>query len=123
MMWIVRFFTRNFFGGGLTSKLKEAFDMYINAETQEAKLEAEKQIALLSAQRDIILAEQGKWYTAWIRPMIALPVVIFIWKILVWDTVLQWGVTPYPGDFVFWIVTSVITAYFVTRPIEKIFRR
>jgi hypothetical protein len=36
----------------------------------------------------LIIAEQGRWYTAIIQPLLALPVVIFMWKVIVWDKVL-----------------------------------
>ena len=41
----------------------------------------------------VILAEQGRWYTAIVRPLLALPIVIYFWKVIVWDKVLGWGVT------------------------------
>jgi hypothetical protein len=31
----------------------------------------------------LIIAEQGRWYTAIIRPLLALPVVIFMWKVII----------------------------------------
>src|SRR5262245_65586062 len=37
----------------------------------------------------VILAEQGRWYTAIIRPLLAAPVVIYLWKVIVWDIVLS----------------------------------
>lgn len=107
----------------ITEKLIETYELKLKATTDEKKLEADLIIARLEAQQGILLAEQGRWYTAWIRPMLALPVVIFVWKILVYDTVLQLDVTPNPGEFVRWIVTVVIGAYFLTRPFEKIFKR
>ena len=41
----------------------------------------------------IIIAEQGRWYTAIIRPLLALPVIIYLWKVIVWDKVLGLGST------------------------------
>jgi hypothetical protein len=118
MNWILQLF-----GGGLlnkiTDKLGEAYQAKLQATTNQAKLEADQYIAHLEAQRSILIAEQGRWLTAWIRPAIAFPVVVFIWKIIIWDTVLKWGVTPWPGDFVHWVVITVIGAYMLTRPFEK----
>jgi hypothetical protein len=36
----------------------------------------------------LIIVEQGRWYNAIIQPPLALPVVIFMWKVIVWDKVL-----------------------------------
>lgn len=111
-----------FLGGPLnniTSSLKEAYVEKLKAETSEAKLEADKTIAHLEVRRDILVAEQQRALTSWIRPALAAPVVAYVWKLVVWDTMLGWGVTPDPGDFVNWIVVTVIGAYMLTRPFER----
>ena len=111
---------------GLVNPLKEigdqlnrAYELRLMAQNDRHKIEADQVISTLEAQRDILLAEQGSWMTRWIRPALAAPVVILMWKLVVWDTVLGWGVTPYPGDFIQWFVVTVTGAYFVMRPIEK----
>jgi hypothetical protein len=57
-----------------------------------------------------------------IRPAFAAPFVIYVWKVVVFDKVLAIGstdpLTGAVGDWAGWI----ITAYFVSRPIEKIAR-
>ena len=115
---ILTFFASSAFAS-ITDKLSEAYQMKLNAENNEQRIEAEEAIAHWKLQQQLVLAEQGKWYTSWIRPALAFPVVIFTWKLLIWDTVLQMGTTPYPGDFVLWIVMTVIGAYMISRPIEK----
>lgn len=109
----------SFFGSSVTREIKDVYETWKSAETNEAKLEAEKQLAWLTAQKEVIISEQSRWLTAWIRPALALPVVVYVWKIVVWDTVLQWGVTPNPGEFVNYIVLTILGAYFLTRPFEK----
>lgn len=103
----------------ISSHLSDAYQAKLTADTNEKKLEAEQNIAWLTAQREILVKEQGRWYTAWIRPALAFPVVAFVWKVVLWDTVLQLGVTPHPGEFVNWVVVTVIGAYMLTRPFEK----
>jgi hypothetical protein len=113
----------NFFAnksiGVITGQLKDAYRMKLEAETSEKKLEADTYIAHLQAQQEVLLTEQGRWLTAWIRPAMALPVVLYMWKLIIWDTLLQWGVTQNPGEFVNWMVVTVIGAYMLTRPFEK----
>ena len=78
-----------------------------------AEIEARK------VQAQIIIAEQGWWMTAMIRPMIAWPFIIYIWKTVVYDTVMGWGSTPaLSGSLGDW-AGVIITAYFVGRPLEK----
>ena len=70
----------------------------------------------------IIIAEQGRWYTAIIRPLLALPIVIYFWKVIVWDKVLGWGVAdPITGMIADW-AGLIITAYVGGRSIEKVAR-
>ena len=118
MNWLLQLF-----GGGFLSKLTDrigdAYEAKLQATTDTAKLQADQYIAHLEAQRSILIEEQKRFLTAWIRPAIAFPVVVFIWKIVLWDTVLQWGSTPWPGDFVHWVVITVIGAYMLTRPFER----
>ena len=115
---ILSFFTSAAFGS-ITSSLQEAYEAKLRAETSEAKLEADKYIAHLQAQQSILLAEQRRALTAWIRPALAVPVVVYEWKLIIWDTVLGLGVTPDPGEIVGWIVITVIGAYMLTRPFER----
>lgn len=117
-MWLINLLTGGVFNS-ISSQLREAYRDKLAAETNEKKLEADITIAHLENQQKILIAEQGRWYTAWIRPLLALPVVIYVWKLIVWDTILQWGVTQNPGEFVNWIVITVIGAYFLTRPFER----
>lgn len=104
---------------GLTNKLLEAYQLRLNAQTDQEKLEAELTIKQLEARQELLLAEQKRWFTAWIRPLMALPIVIYIWKIVVYDTVLGLGITPNPGEFVNWLVLTIVGAYFITRPFER----
>jgi hypothetical protein len=90
------------------------------AKEIEAEIETRKQASA------IIMAEQGRWYTAIIRPLLAFPLIIYLWKVIVWDKVLGLGSTdPITGVVAEWIGT-IITAYVGGRSIEKaarIFRR
>ena len=86
------------------------------AKEIEAEIEARKQASA------IIVAEQGRWYTAVIRPLLALPIIIYFWKCLVWDKVLGLGSTdPITGMIADWS-GMIITAYVGGRSIEKVAR-
>lgn len=86
------------------------------AKEIEAEIEARKQAST------IITAEQGRWYTAMIRPLLAMPVIIYFWKVIVWDKVLGLGTTdPITGMIGEW-AGLIITAYVGGRSIEKVAR-
>ena len=86
----------------------------IAADLTTQSLEIAKQRDALEAQ--ILVAEQGNWLTRSIRPLLAMPIVIFVWKVVVWDTVLQaWthGHTDALTSEMYWVMATVITGYFV----------
>ena len=57
-----------------------------------------------------------------IRPLLALPVIIYLWKVIVWDKVLGLGTTdPITGDVGVWAGT-IVTTYVGGRSLEKIAR-
>lgn len=115
-MWLLRLLNPL---GGIAQRLVDAYAAKQNALTDRDRIEADVTIAQLQARQAVLIAEQAHWMTRWIRPAIAFPVAVYVWKIVLWDTVLGWGVTPNPGEFVNWIVVTVIGAYFLTRPFEK----
>ena len=84
--------------------------------------EIEAEIAARAQASAIIVAEQGRWWTSMIRPLAALPVVIYIWKVVVYDKVFGLGATDaITGDVGTW-AGVIITTYFVGRTIEKVAR-
>ena len=86
------------------------------AKEIEAEIEARKQASA------IIIAEQGRWYTAIIRPLLAFPLIIYLWKVIVWDKVLGLGTTdPITGMIADWTGT-ILAAYVGGRSIEKVAR-
>ena len=91
------------------------------ADTKTERLRSilESQIEARKIAATIIIAEQGWWFTAMIRPMIAWPFIIYVWKTVVYDTVLGLGSTNVlQGSLGEW-AGIIITAYFVGRPIDK----
>ncbi len=84
-----------------------------------AMKEIEAEIAARAQASAIIIAEQGRWWTSMIRPLAALPVVIYMWKVIVFDKCFGLGTTdPITGDVGTW-AGVIITTYFGRRPIGK----
>jgi hypothetical protein len=100
-------------------QLIHAYEIKVSAKNDQQRIEADKRIAELSAQQAVLIAEQGNWLTRWIRPAFALPFVIYINKVIVWDMVLGWGSTPPLSSQMAQLLTVIAGAYFLTRPVEK----
>ena len=114
-------------GGPITSGLIEGYKAKLDAANTHDRIAAdlaakaiEAQIAARQQASAIIIAEQGRWYTAIIRPLLALPIIIYFWKVIVWDKVLDLGATdPLTGMVSDWAGT-IVTAYVGGRTIEKV---
>jgi hypothetical protein len=113
-------------GGGIAAigeQLRGAYEARLKATNDHEKLEAEKEIARLEAQQSVLVAEQGRLLTAWVRPAIAFPFVLYLWKLIIYDKVLAWGATDGLSPELWQMMTVVVGAYFLTRPFEKLFRK
>jgi hypothetical protein len=125
-MWLA--IGKFFLGQGFTA-LIDGYKAKLAAGNTSEKIAADlaaKDLELQGREAEVnsktIIAEQGRWYTAIIRPLMALPFVVFAWKVVVWDKVLGWGSTD-PLDPNMWSVfLAIVTCYFGGRTLEKIAR-
>jgi hypothetical protein len=110
---------------GLINAYKAKLDAANTRDRIAADLAAKEIESDIEARRQasaIIIAEQGRWYTAIIRPLLAAPVIIYFWKVIVWDKVFGLGVTdPLTGMISDWS-GMIVTAYVGGRSLEKLAR-
>ena len=120
--WLASFLTAPIINGFL-----DAYKAKLDSQNTQSAQAVEVARAALLAEVDarksanaIIIAEQGRWYTAMVRPLLVLPVIIYLWKVIVWDKVLGWGTTDViAGDVGIWAGT-IVTTYVGERSLEKI---
>lgn len=95
-----------------TGPLERSYQAKLNADTNEKKLAADQAIAFFEGQVSMAnaAAQHDKWWST--RELIGKCALLYIAKIIVWDTVLKLGVTPDPGPQVTGIVMVVIGFYF-----------
>jgi hypothetical protein len=116
-------------GGPVITGLINAYKAKLDAANTQDRIaadlaakEIEAEIAARADASRIIIAEQGRWYTAIIRPLLALPIIIYLWKVIVWDKVLGLGTTdPITGMIADW-TGMILAAYVGGRSIEKVAR-
>jgi hypothetical protein len=119
----------NLIGGPVVTGLINAYKARLDASNTKDRIaadlaakEIEAEIAARKEASALIIAEQGRWYTAIIRPLLAFPIIIYLWKVIVWDKVLGLGATdPLTGMVADWSGT-ILTAYVGGRSIEKVAR-
>jgi len=119
----------NLLGGPFARAAVDAYRAKLTAENASEKIAADLAARELSVEQrerelatDVLAAEQGRWYTALPRPLFASAFIIYVWKVVVWDKVLDLGTTAaLSGDMSQWGMI-VLTAYFGGRSLEKVAR-
>lgn len=119
----------SFLGGPIVNGIINAYKAKLAAQNTTdaqaadlAKNEIMGEIAQRQTEASIIRQEQGWWVTAMIRPLFAMPFIIFSWKVIVWDKCLGWGSTDALDPNMWSVFITVVGAYFGGRTIEKVAR-
>lgn len=122
--WLLSFLSGPLLGA-VVNGYKAKLEAQSTTEARAVELavkEIEGEVAIRQAQSAIIRAEQGWWFTAMVRPMLAIPVIIYFWKCIVWDKILGLGATdPLTGMIGEW-AGWILMAYVGGRSIEKVAR-
>jgi hypothetical protein len=119
----------NLLGGPFAKAAVDAYRAKLSAENTSEKIAADlaaRELTVEQRERElstqVVIAEQGRWYTALPRPLFAFAFVIYVWKVVVWDKVFGLGSTDaLSGDVAQWAMI-VLTAYFGGRSLEKVAR-
>ena len=119
----------NLIGGPFGKAAVDAYRAKLSAENTSEKIAADLAARELAVEQregelatQVVIAEQGRWYTALPRPLFAFVFVIYVWKVVVWDRVLGLDSTAaLSGDVAQWAMI-VLTAYFGGRSLEKVAR-
>ncbi|KQZ01651.1 hypothetical protein ASD45_12900 [Pseudolabrys sp. Root1462] len=117
----------NLIGGPFVKAALDAYRARLSAENTSEKIVADlaaRELDVAARERELatqlVIVEQGRWYTALPRPLFAGAFIIYTWKVVVWDKVFGLGVTdPLGGDVAQWAMI-VLTAYFGGRSLEKV---
>ena len=119
----------NLLGGPFAKAAVDAYRAKLSAENTSEKIAADlaaRELVVEARERElatqVVIAEQGRWYTALPRPLFAFAFVIYVWKVVVWVKVLGLGSTDALGGDVAQWALIVLTAYFGGRSLEKVAR-
>lgn len=105
---------------------KQKLDAEGTLEQHEDSL-AQRTLALDQREAElnaaVVIAEQGNWITRSVRPALALPVIVIVFKLLIWDKALgSWtGGHTDPLDAHMWsYINTVVISYMGGRSVEKV---
>ena len=110
--------------GGIIGKLGDQVNKWheasLTAANDHDRIEAEKQRDFFKGQMELAIAaaKYDRWWST--RELIGKCVAIFVFKIMIYDTVLALGVTPDPGPLVKGIAMVVIGFYFGSAAVTDI---
>ncbi|WP_102866749.1 hypothetical protein [Pseudovibrio exalbescens] len=119
----------SFLGGNALDRVLKHLEARASSQNERDRIGAQLAASEIKAElearrsaRDLLLAEQGWWVTAMIRPAFAWPIVLWSGAIVV-DSIFQfeWNVASLPEPLNSW-AGWIVGAYFLTRPFEKAVR-
>jgi hypothetical protein len=102
--------------GGIEKELFGSLERWqrakLDAKNDAERIEADKQVAFFQGQISLAVAaaQNDKWWST--RELIGKCALVYVFKIVVWDTVLGLGITPDPGPQVTGIVMLVLGFYY-----------
>jgi len=120
--WLLSFLTGPLLQSALDAykarlKLQDSTDQKA-LELLEAEIQAE--IAARAQATQLLIAEQGHWYTAIIRPLFALPFIVFIFKVIIWDKCLGLGTTDAIDPNLWYVCQTIVISYFGATAVERV---
>ncbi len=106
--------------GKIIDGLNAAYKAKLQAQNDADRIEADKQIDFFQGQ--IALATQAAQSDRWWSPrsLMGFCATIYVAKIVVYDTVLQLGVTPNPGGQVTGLVLAIVGFYFGSKTVSDV---
>ena len=107
-----------FLGGPIAREIRGALRDRQNAANDAERIAADQRIATLETIRSVQTAGSATWIPKAIRALWSLPLILYLWKLVVWDKILGWGVTDTLGAYELWVGQAIVTFYFVTGAIQ-----
>ncbi len=100
-------------------ELAQARVAQANATTDQEKIAAEENIKALEARRDVLIqGTKSPWDIA-ARAFLMAPAGILMWKIWVWDKVLDLGSTDPLSQLDITLIFTIYGFYFVTKLLRR----
>jgi hypothetical protein len=107
----------------ITGQIADAKVQLAKAANDQERIKAEERVKTLEAQRDLQLGEaKFTQLNVYARFGFAMPIIIVLWKILVWDQTLRLGTTPDLGDKM-WNLIYMVAGFYFVQSITQLIKR
>jgi hypothetical protein len=107
---------------GISRNIADARIAALQAGTEKEKIEQEERVKALEARRDVLKAESDGRVNAIIRAALAFPVIVFLWKVIIWDKVLALGSTDDLSENLWYVSMMVLGFYYVHWTVGRVRR-
>lgn len=105
---------------GLASELRQAHKDRLDAANDADRVAADERMNLVMSRVEAQTRGAGSAWAKIMRAAFALPFVIYIAKLVVWDKVLGWGTTDPLSPYLEGISWTIITFYFLDNTVRLI---
>lgn len=102
----------------ISNDIKEAYQSKLVAANDAERVAADERINLLEARKSVILAAQSDPIERLVRVGFAIPMVIYTWKLVLWDKVLSLGATDGLSPELWQLFWIVVGGYFIDTTIR-----
>lgn len=97
----------------IAGKIADAKIAAAQAATDRARIEQEERVKALEARARVLEREADGKINQIIRALLAAPVIVFLWKVIVWDKVLKLGSTDDLSENLWYVTMMVLGFYYV----------
>ena len=107
----------------ISTDLKEAYQSKLNAKNDSERIASDERINLLEARKTTILAAQSDPVERFVRIGYALPMVVYVNKLVIWDKVLGLGNTDNLSPDLWNVFFIILGGYFIDNVVRKVMKR
>lgn len=97
----------------IAGKIADAKIAAVQASTDKERIEQEERVKALESRSRVLEREADGNLNQIVRAAIAFPVIVFLWKVILWDKVLGWGSTDDLSEKLWYVTMMVLGFYFV----------
>lgn len=101
------------------SQLSKERERLADAKTEADRINSQERIEVLEAKKEVIIQSQGNRLGEVVRLLWAIPFILYVWKLVLWDKVFGYGSTDSLGPILEYILWTVLGGYFILGVTDK----
>lgn len=101
------------------SQLSKERERLADAKTEADRINSQERIEVLEAKKEVIIQSQSNRLGEVVRLLWAIPFILYVWKLVLWDKVFGYGTTDSLGPILEYILWTVLGGYFILGVTDK----